>query len=108
MGAPGPRISDRRRHPHPAAALAFALALTLALALTPEICAKFTGADNLLNECAMMWALRERFPLHLLVCKQAAAHIPHEANVEQFFSRAGNLADPNQKPHPLATPSPHS
>jgi len=50
----------------------------------------------------MMWALRERFPLHLLVFKQAAAHIPHEANVEQFFSRAGNLADHNQKPHPLA------
>ena len=46
--------------------------------------------------------LRHRFPLHLLVFKQTASHLPHEANVEQFFSRAGNLADPNQKPHHLA------
>ena len=40
----------------------------------------------------MMWALRERFPLH--VFKQAASHLPHEANIEQFFSRAANLSDP--------------
>ena len=38
--------------PTPTAALAFALALTLALALTPEICAKFTGADNLPTTCS--------------------------------------------------------
>ena len=25
-------------------------------------------------------------------------HLPHEANVEQYFSRAGNLSDPNIDP----------
>ena len=67
-----------------------------------EICSKFTAPDGLLNEFAMMWALRERFPLHFTVFKQAASHLPHEANIEQFFSRAGNLSDPNQKPSHLA------
>ena len=33
---------------------------------------------------------------------KAASHLPHEANIEQFFSRAGNLSDPNQKPSHLA------
>ena len=32
-----------------------------------------------------------------------SAHIPHEANSEQTFSRAGNLTDPNMNPHYLAT-----
>lgn len=32
----------------------------------------------------MMWALRETFPLHYVVFKQTACHIPHEANVEQI------------------------
>ena len=36
------------------------------------------------NEFAMMWALRETFPLHYVVFKQTACHIPHEANVEQI------------------------
>ena len=27
----------------------------------------------------MMWALKDRFPLHYVVFKQAASHIPHEA-----------------------------
>ena len=51
----------------------------------------------------MMWALRERFPLHLIVLKQTACHLPHEANVEMLFSRAGLLTDPNMDPHFLAT-----
>ena len=46
----------------------------------------------------MMWALRERFPLHFVVFKRTACHLPHEANVEQVFSRAGNLSDPNMDP----------
>ena len=50
----------------------------------------------------MMWALRERFPLHLIVFKQTACHLPHEANVEQIFSRAGLLADTNLDPAYLA------
>lgn len=57
---------------------------------------------GLLNEFAMMWALRERFQLHFVVFKQTARHLPHEANVEMVFSRAGNLSDPNMDPEFLA------
>ena len=60
--------------------------------------AKFRSADGLLNEFKMMWELRARFPMHFLVFKQMASHLPHEANVEQYFSRAGNLSDPNMDP----------
>ena len=45
-----------------------------------------------------MWAFRERFPLHFFVFKQVASHLAHEANVEQVFSRAGGLSDPNIDP----------
>ena len=58
----------------------------------------FDESDGLLNEFEMMWALRERFPLHGIVFKQTACHLAHEANVEQVFSRAGNLSDPNIDP----------
>ena len=40
----------------------------------------------------------ERFPLHCMVFKQLACHLPHEANVEQYFSRAGNFSDPKLSP----------
>ena len=46
----------------------------------------------------MMWELRKRFPLHFIVFKQTACHLSHEANVEQVYSRAGNLSDPNMDP----------
>jgi hypothetical protein len=49
----------------------------------------------------MMWELRERFPLHFIVFKQTACHLLHEANVEQVFSLAGNLSDPNMDPEYL-------
>jgi hypothetical protein len=55
-----------------------------------------------LNEFAMMWAIRDLFPLHYTVFKQYASHLPHEANVEQLFSRSGNLSDPNMDPEFLA------
>ena len=40
-----------------------------------------------------------QFPLHFIVFKQTACHLGHEANVEQLFSRSGNLTDPNIDPH---------
>ena len=40
----------------------------------------------------------DRFPLHYLIFKQTASHLPHEANVEQAFPRAGQLANPNLDP----------
>jgi hypothetical protein len=57
---------------------------------------------TVLNEFAMMWAVRDSFPLHYTVFKQYASHLPHEANVEQLFSRSGNLSDPNIDPDFLA------
>ena len=65
--------------------------------------AEFITDDGLLNEFKMMWALRESFPLHFIVFKQTACHLPHEANVEQVCSRAGLLSDPNLLPAHLAT-----
>jgi hypothetical protein len=59
--------------------------------------------DGLLNEFKMMWELRESFPLHFTVFKQTACHLSHEANVEQVFSRAGLLVDPNLLPSHLST-----
>ena len=70
--------------------------------LDPDSIAEFYDTGGLLNEFAMMWALRERFPLHFIVFKQTACHLPHEANVEMVFSRAGNLSDPSMDPEFLA------
>ena len=56
---------------------------------------QYISEDGLLNEFKLMWELRESFPLHFAVFKQLACHLSHEANVEQVFSRAGLLADPN-------------
>ena len=64
---------------------------------------KFRDEDGLLNEFALVWQLRDRFPLHLIVFKQTACHLCHEANVEQIFSRAGLLSDPNIDQDYLAT-----
>ena len=50
-----------------------------------------------------MWALRDEFPLHFIVFKQAACHLPHKANVEQILSRAKLLSDPNLGPYRLDT-----
>jgi hypothetical protein len=62
---------------------------------------EFVDDGSLLNEFALMWELRERFPLHFIVFKQT--DLSHEANVEQVFSRAGNLSDPNMNPSTLLT-----
>ena len=41
--------------------------------------------------------------MHFTVFKQCASHLHHEANVEQIFSLAGRLSDPNLDPHRLPT-----
>jgi hypothetical protein len=64
---------------------------------------QYIAEDGLRNEFKMMWELRESFPLHFTVFKQTACHLSHEANVEQVFSRAGLLADPNLLPSHLWT-----
>lgn len=49
----------------------------------------YEDEDGILNEFQMMWDLREEYPIHYIVFKQCAAHLLHEANVEQYFSLAG-------------------
>ena len=43
-----------------------------------QVYSPFFDDDGLLNEFKMMWALKDRFPLHYIVFKQTACHIPHE------------------------------
>ena len=59
------------------------------LCVLSETYMPFVDDKGLLNEFAMMYALRERFPLHYVVFRQTSSHLPHEANVEQVFSRSG-------------------
>jgi hypothetical protein len=47
--------------------------------------------------------VRDSFPLDHTVFKQYPSHPPHEARVEQLFSRSGNISDPNMDPEFLAT-----
>jgi|EP00966_Prymnesium_polylepis_P056145 hypothetical protein len=47
--------------------------------------------------------VRDSSALHYTVFKQYASHLPHDANVEQLFSRSGNLSDPNMDLEFLAT-----
>lgn len=60
--------------------------------LAPEVLQPYITSDGMLNHFKMFWELRDRFPLHLVVFKQVSSHIPHEANVEQYFSRAVRFA----------------
>ena len=56
---------------------------------------EFRDDAGIVNEFALLYKLRGAFPLHYTVFKQTAAHIPHEGNSEQLFSRSGALSDSN-------------
>ena len=73
-------------------------------ALDKNIVREYVDDDGIVNEFALVYHLRQSFPLHYIVFRQTAAHLPHEANSEQLFSRAGTLSDDNGKmdPHRLA------
>lgn len=71
-------------------------------ALKKEMWESFVDDQGLLDEFAFMYAVRDRFPLHYTVFRQTASHLPHEANVEQVFSRSGLLTDPNMNPDVLS------
>jgi hypothetical protein len=73
-------------------------------ALDKKTIREYEDDDGIVNEFALMYHLRQSFPLHYIVFKQTAAHLPHEGNSEQLFSRAGDLSDDNGKmnPHRLA------
>ena len=73
-------------------------------ALDKNIIHEYVDDDGIVNEFALVYHLRQSFPLHYIVFWQTAAHLPQEANSEQLFSRAGTLSDDNGKmdPHCLA------
>ena len=65
-------------------------------------CQRFVSAeDGILNEFEMMCHLRILFPLHFDVFKQTACHLTPESNVEQVFSRPGQLSEVNLDPDTL-------
>jgi hypothetical protein len=68
--------------------------------LSEDECQRFVE-DGVLNEFEMMWQLRVLFPLHFFVFKQTASHLTAEANVEQVFSRVGQLSEVNLDPDTL-------
>ena len=55
---------------------------------------------GIVNEFALIYEQRDKFPLHYIVFKQTASHLPHEGNTEQLFSRSGALSDDNGKMDP--------
>ena len=63
--------------------------------LPPETIQSYIASDGIVNHFKLLWEMRARFPLHFIVFKQVSSHLAHEANVEQYFSRAGLLSDPN-------------
>ena len=69
--------------------------------LSEDECQRFVE-DGVLNEIETMWQLRVLFPLHFFVFKQTVSHLAAEANVEQVFSRAGQLSEVNLDPDTLA------
>ncbi len=69
--------------------------------LSADECQRFVE-DGVLNEFEMMWQLRDLFPLYFFVFNQTVSHLAAEANVEQVFSRAGQLSEVNLDPDALA------
>ena len=71
--------------------------------VSEDECQRFVCVeDGVLNEFEMMWQLRILFPLHFFVFKQTASHLAAEANVEQVFSRVGQLSEVNVDPDALS------
>ena len=46
---------------------------------------EYRDDDGIVNEFALVYHLRQSFPLHFIVFKQTASHLPHEGNSEQLF-----------------------
>ena len=57
---------------------------------------------TVLNEFEMMCQLRILFPLHFVVFNQTTCHLSDESNVEQVFTRTGQLSEVNLDPDALA------
>ena len=50
--------------------------------LPAETVGKYKDVNGLVDEFALLFSLREQFPLHFLLFKRLAADLPHEANAE--------------------------
>ena len=70
-------------------------------ALDKKIIREHKDDEGIVNEFALMYHVRQSFPLHYIVFKQTASHLPHEGNSEQLFSRSGALSDNNGKMSPF-------
>ena len=68
--------------------------------ISVETIKQFTDQDQLLNEFALVFFLREQFPIHYLLFKRLAAHLPHEGNAESTFSLSGSLSNDNTQTSP--------
>ena len=69
-------------------------------ALEKHVIREYRDDAGIVNEFALMYHLRNSFPLHYIAFKQTASHISHEGNSEQLFSRSGALSDDNGKMDP--------
>ena len=66
--------------------------------MDPALISKHVGSDGILDEFALVSDIEDVMPLHYLLFRMCAAHLPHEANSESTFFRAGMLSDPNLEP----------
>ena len=57
----------------------------------------FKDDDGIVNDVALIYSVRNSFPLHYIVFKQLTSHISHEGKSEQLFSQAGQVSDDNGK-----------
>jgi hypothetical protein len=72
--------------------------------LSPDIFSKFVEDGSLLNEFAMMWELRKRFPLPFIVFKQTARHhLSHGLTSSKFFPEQEISLTPIWPPSTLLT-----
>ena len=43
---------------------------------------EFVDDEDMVNEFALLYKLRNAFPLHYILFKQVSSHLPHEANTD--------------------------
>ena len=74
-------------------------------AISAEKIDEFIDDSGMLNEFALMYALKDQFPLHCTSSPSKYLHTSHTRPTVSRRSRARvttNLSDPNMRPHYLA------
>jgi hypothetical protein len=54
--------------------------------------------SGMLDEFALIYSLKHKFPLHYIAFRQCASHISHEADVESLFFLSKGLTNWNMRP----------